>query len=210
MFTGIVVAACEVVATEQGEEVRSILVNLSGHDEDLEIGASVAIDGVCMTVVSSQNGQVKFEAIPETLDRTTIGFLRQGSRVNIERSLRMGDELGGHLLSGHIMGLGEIKTSTEVGEGLDITIAAPESMMKYIHEKGYIGLNGASLTIGEVQQNEFNIHLIPETLRLTTFATATDGGLVNIEIDAMTQTIVATVERMMKQENGGGHVWASE
>ena len=77
-------------------------------------------------------------------------------------------------------------------------------MMKYIHEKGYIGLNGASLTIGEVQQNEFNIHLIPETLRLTTFGTAENGGLVNIEIDAMTQTIVATVERMMKQENGGG------
>ncbi|GIS49398.1 MAG: hypothetical protein Ct9H90mP23_0700 [Methanobacteriota archaeon] len=87
MFTGIVAASCEVVATEQGEEVRSIVVDLSGYDDDLEIGASVAIDGVCMTVVSAIDGHVRFEAIPETLERTTLGLLKQGSRVNIERSL---------------------------------------------------------------------------------------------------------------------------
>jgi riboflavin synthase len=116
----------------------------------------------------------------------------------------MGDELGGHLLSGHIMGLGNVVERKEVGEGVDLTVEAPHSMMKYIHEKGYIGLNGASLTIGQVSGDRFMIHLIPETLRLTTFGSLSVGGTINIEIDAMTQTIVATVERMMKQENGGG------
>jgi len=99
------------------------------------------------------------------------------------------------------MGTGEITARTEVGEGVDMTISASSTMMKYIHEKGYIGLNGASLTIGEVVEHQFNIHLIPETLRLTTFGSIQTGDVINIEIDAMTQTIVATVERIMKQEN---------
>jgi len=196
MFTGIVVAACEVVATEQGEEVRSILVNLSGHDEDLEIGASVAIDGVCMTVVSSQNGQVKFEAIPETLDRTTIGFLRQGSRVNIERSLRMGDELGGHILSGHVMSTARILKRTDKGEGIDLLIEHQDDTKSYILEKGYVAVDGMSLTVGEVHSEGFNLHIIPETLRITTIGEKSEGDFVNIEVDSRTQAVVDTIRSM--------------
>ena len=196
MFTGIVAAACEVVATEQGDEVRSILVNLRGHDEDLEIGASVAIDGVCMTVVYSQDGRVKFEAIPETLERTTIGFLRQGSRVNIERSLRMGDELGGHILSGHVMSTARILQRTEKGEGIDLLIEHQDDTKPYILEKGYVAVDGMSLTVGEVHSEGFNLHIIPETLRITTIGEKSEGDFVNIEVDSRTQAVVDTIRSM--------------
>ena len=196
MFTGIVAASCEVVSTEQGEEVRSIVVDLSGYDDDLEIGASVAIDGVCMTVVSSQDGQVQFEAIPETLERTTIGFLRQGSRVNIERSLRMGDELGGHILSGHVMSTARILQRTEKGEGIDLLIEHQDDTKPYILEKGYVAVDGMSLTVGEVHSEGFNLHIIPETLRITTIGEKSEGDFVNIEVDSRTQAVVDTIRSM--------------
>ena len=196
MFTGIVAASCEVVSTEQGEEVRSIVVDLSGYDDDLEIGASVAIDGVCMTVVSSIDGNVQFEAIPETLERTTMGLLKQGSRVNIERSLRMGDELGGHILSGHIMSTARILQRTQKGEGIDLLIEHKADTKPYILEKGYVAVDGMSLTVGEVQSEGFNLHIIPETLRITTIGAKTEGDLVNIEVDSRTQAVVDTIRSM--------------
>ena len=196
MFTGIVAASCEVVSTEQGEEVRSIVVDLSGYDDDLEIGASVAIDGVCMTVVSSIDGNVQFEAIPETLERTTMGLLKQGSRVNIERSLRMGDELGGHILSGHIMSTARILQRNQKGEGIDLLIEHQADTKPYILEKGYVAVDGMSLTVGEVQSEGFNLHIIPETLRITTIGAKTEGDLVNIEVDSRTQAVVDTIRSM--------------
>ena len=196
MFTGIVAASCEVVSTEQGEEVRSIVVDLSGYDDDLEIGASVAIDGVCMTVVSSIEGNVQFEAIPETLERTTMGLLKQGSRVNIERSLRMGDELGGHILSGHIMSTARILQRNKKGEGIDLLIEHQADTKPYILEKGYVAVDGMSLTVGEVQSEGFYLHIIPETLRITTIGAKTEGDLVNIEVDSRTQAVVDTIRSM--------------
>jgi len=196
MFTGIVAASCEVVSTEQGQEVRSIVVDLSGYDDDLEIGASVAIDGVCMTVVSSIDGNVQFEAIPETLERTTMGLLKQGSRVNIERSLRMGDELGGHILSGHIMSTARILQRNQKGEGIDLLIEHQADTKPYILEKGYVAVDGMSLTVGEVQSEGFYLHIIPETLRITTIGAKTEGDLVNIEVDSRTQAVVDTIRSM--------------
>lgn len=196
MFTGIVAASCEVLSTEQGEEVRSIVVDLSGYDDDLEIGASVAIDGVCMTVVSSIDGNVQFEAIPETLERTTMGLLKQGSRVNIERSLRMGDELGGHILSGHIMSTARILQRNQKGEGIDLLIEHQADTKPYILEKGYVAVDGMSLTVGEVQSEGFYLHIIPETLRITTIGAKTEGDLVNIEVDSRTQAVVDTIRSM--------------
>ena len=196
MFTGIVAASCEVVSTEQGEEVRSIVFDLSGYDDDLEIGASVAIDGVCMTVVSSIDGNVQFEAIAETLERTTMGLLKQGSRVNIERSLRMGDELGGHILSGHIMSTARILQRNQKGEGIDLLIEHQADTKPYILEKGYVAVDGMSLTVGEVQSEGFYLHIIPETLRITTIGAKTEGDLVNIEVDSRTQAVVDTIRSM--------------
>ena len=196
MFTGIVAASCEVVSTDQGEEVRSIVVDLSGYDDDLEIGASVAIDGVCMTVVSAIDGHVRFEAIPETLERTTIGLLKQGSQVNIERSLRMGDELGGHILSGHVMTTARILQRTQKGEGIDLLIEHQVETKPYILEKGYVAIDGMSLTVGEVEDEGFNLHIIPETLRITTIGAKAEGDLVNIEVDSRTQAVVDTIRSM--------------
>ena len=196
MFTGIVAASCKVVSTDQGEEVRSIVVDLSGYDDDLEIGASVAIDGVCMTVVSSLDGHVRFEAIPETLERTTIGLLKQGSQVNIERSLRMGDELGGHILSGHVMTTARILQRTQKGEGIDLLIEHQVETKPYILEKGYVAIDGMSLTVGEVESEGFNLHIIPETLRITTIGAKAEGDLVNIEVDSRTQAVVDTIRSM--------------
>ena len=196
MFTGIVAASCEIVSTDQGEEVRSIVVDLSGYDDDLEIGASVAIDGVCMTVVSSLDGHVRFEAIPETLERTTIGLLKQGSQVNIERSLRMGDELGGHILSGHVMTTARILQRTQKGEGIDLLIEHQVETKPYILEKGYVAIDGMSLTVGEVEGEGFNLHIIPETLRITTIGAKAEGDLVNIEVDSRTQAVVDTIRSM--------------
>ena len=196
MFTGIVAASCEIVSTDQGEEVRSIVVDLSGYDDDLEIGASVAIDGVCMTVVSAIDGHVRFEAIPETLERTTIGLLKQGSQVNIERSLRMGDELGGHILSGHVMTTARILQRNQKGEGIDLLIEHQVETKPYILEKGYVAIDGMSLTVGEVEGEGFNLHIIPETLRITTIGAKAEGDLVNIEVDSRTQAVVDTIRSM--------------
>ena len=204
MFTDIVQGLANVHSIEKGEAVWTFAIDLP-NTVGLERGASVAVNGVCLTATEMDGDRVLFDVINETLERTNLSSVQVGDDVNVERSLKMGDELGGHLLSGHIMGLGQLTRRTEVGEGVDFTVEAPASMMNYIHEKGYIGLNGASLTIGTVEGNRFHIHLIPETLRLTTFGTLQEGEQVNIEIDAMTQTIVATVERIMKQENPEGH-----
>ena len=166
----------------------------------LQRGASVAVHGVCLTATDIDGTCVHFDVIPETMERTTLSSLYEGSEVNIERSLKMGDKLGGHLLSGHIMATGTVDRRTVVGEGVDLQIGVPADLMKYINEKGYIALNGASLTVGTVSERAFIVHLIPETLRLTTFDSAQVGDGINLEIDAMTQTVVATVERMLKQD----------
>ena len=203
MFTGIVQGLGAVQSIELKEAVWTLTFVLPNTD-GLQRGASVAINGVCLTATDIEGSTASFDVIPETLARSNLSTLEIGSTVNVERSLKMGDELGGHLLSGHVMGMGSIVARSEIGGGVDLVIEAPATMMKFIHEKGYIGLNGASLTIGEVSGQRFNIHLIPETLALTTFGTSSEGDTVNIEIVSMTQTVVATVERMLKQESGGG------
>jgi riboflavin synthase len=203
MFTGIVQGLGTLLSIEKGESVWMFTVRLP-NTNGLHRGASVAVNGVCLTATEINGDTVAFDVIPETLQRTNLGSLGEGSSVNVERSLKMGDELGGHLLSGHIMGLGKVVSVEHLGEGTDAVIETSPEMMKFIHEKGYIGLNGASLTVGKVGGHRFSVHLIPETLRLTTFGQLASGDAINIEIDSMTQTVVATVERMMKQENGGG------
>jgi riboflavin synthase len=200
MFTGIVQGLGRVVALDRDDAVWTFRIQLP-NVEGLNIGASVAINGTCLTATVIKGDEVAFDVISETLERTNLGTLEEGHEVNVERSLRMGDELGGHLLSGHIMAVAEIIERRDVGEGVDMKLNLQADVMKYIHEKGYIGLNGASLTIGEVDGTSFFIHLIPETLRMTTFGSLQVGQSINVEIDGMTQTIVATVERMMKQEN---------
>jgi len=197
MYTGIVSGTAPVIAVADGEGIRALTIDLDGFSEGLQIGASVALDGVCMTVVSMAGTEVRFDAIEETLGRTTLGMATQGHRVNVERSLRMGDELGGHILSGHVMMTAKIIERVERGEGLDLAIETPLEARPYILEKGFIAVDGMSLTIGEVSDERFALHIIPETLRATTIGDKGVGDSVNIEIDSRTQAVVETVMRNM-------------
>tara|TARA_B100000953_G_scaffold152330_1_gene125969 strand:+ start:83 stop:688 length:606 start_codon:yes stop_codon:yes gene_type:complete len=197
MYTGIVSGTAPVIAVADGEGIRALTIDLDGFSEGLQIGASVALDGVCMTVVSMTGTEVRFDAIEETLGRTTLGMATQGHRVNVERSLRMGDELGGHILSGHVMMTAKIIGRVERGEGLDLAIENPLEARPYILEKGFIAVDGMSLTIGEVSDERFALHIIPETLRATTIGDKGVGDSVNIEIDSRTQAVVETVMRNM-------------
>ena len=198
MFTGIVQGLGTIESIEEGDGITTFCVACP-DTQDLAIGASVAIDGVCLTATSIKGELVTFDVIPETMERTTLGERVVDDEVNIERSLRYGDEVGGHLLSGHIIGRGLVTYSESVGEGAQLKIKAPPSIQKYIQTKGYIGIDGISLTLGEVVENEFDLHIIPETLRLTTLRSKQAGDAVNIEIDSTTMMIVETVERLLKE-----------
>ena len=198
MFTGIVQGLGVIQSIEEGDGIITFSV-VCPDTQDLIIGASVAIDGVCLTATSINGDLVTFDVIPETMERTTLGERIADDNVNIERSLRYGDEVGGHLLSGHIIGRGLITYSESVGEGAQLKIKAPPAIQKYIQTKGYIGIDGISLTLGEVVDNEFDLHIIPETLRLTTLGSKQAGDAVNIEIDSTTMMIVETVERLLKE-----------
>lgn len=198
MFTGIVQGTGTVTSIVEGTTIRTLVLSLP-NVENLAIGASVAINGVCLTATKIEHQEVHFDVIQETFTRTTLGELETGHQVNVERSLAFGDEIGGHLLSGHIMGTGLIQSINDMGEGMDLSVLVPKDMRKYILEKGYIGVDGISLTVGEVDQGCFSLHIIPETLRLTTLGAHEIGDAVNLEIDSTTQTIVATVERYLSQ-----------
>ena len=201
MFTGIV-AGTGTIREMSGKEVVRIQIDFQSVTTDnLETGASVSIDGTCLTVVEIKSPIISFDVIPETLQKTTLGSKSAGSSVNLERALKMGDELGGHLLSGHILGMGEITERIEGKENLDLRISCPNHIMKFVQEKGYIAIDGISLTIGNVDETSFSLHLIPETLALTTISDKQVGDKVNIEVDSMTQTIVTTVERILEARN---------
>ena len=197
MYTGIVSGTAPVIAVADGEGIRTLTIDLDGFSDGLQIGASVALDGVCMTVVSLDGTEVRFDAIEETLARTTLGRAIQGHMVNVERSLRMGDELGGHILSGHVMMTAKIIGRVERGEGLDLVIENPLEARPYILEKGFIAIDGMSLTIGATSDEGFALHIIPETLRVTTIGEKEVGDSVNLEIDSRTQAVVETVMRNM-------------
>ena len=198
MFTGIVQGVGEIVAKTTVNTVTSMTISLP-NVENLAIGASVSINGVCLTVVSIDSNNVQFDIIDETIDRTNLGDLSVGDKVNIERSLKFGDEVGGHILSGHIFDTGIINSKNKNGDQMSLSILAPPSVQKYLTEKGYIAIDGISLTIGEINNGCFDLHIIPETMRLTILDSKEVGDIVNIEIDSNTQLIVETIERLLEE-----------
>lgn len=203
MFTGIARGAFVVrrVAHEPG--LLRYAVDLGPKlTEGLVVGASVAIDGVCQTVVAVDHGLVSFEAIQETLDRTTLAALREGDRVNVERSLRAGDEIGGHEVSGHVSATGEVRRVRADGNVRDLRIACAPDALRYVMPKGFVAVHGCSLTVGDVDTDAFDVHLIPETLRLTNLGEKKAGDRVNLEWDARTVAIVETVERVLARKAG--------
>ena len=201
MFTGIVQGLGEVTHIEDRDGIRHLQVRLpSGRDQGLETGASVAINGVCLTVVGWNQQGVQFDVIDETLRLTNLGALDTGYLVNVERAARFGDEIGGHVLSGHIHGQAEVIEVVETEGNLAVWWHVPEGLRKYVLPKGYVSLNGCSLTVGATERDgQLSIHLIPETRELTTFGCVAVGDALNLEIDSQTQAIVDTVERVLDQ-----------
>ena len=207
MYTGITRGTFEVISVDHRPGLLVYAVALPDRLRDgLEIGSSVSIDGVCQTVVELTPDGVGFEAIQETLDLTTLDVLEKGQRVAVERSSRVGDEIGGHDVAGHVIGTGRITGREEVGEGLDLTIEVPSRWMKNILHKGFIAIDGSSLTLGELDapRGRFSLHLIPETLRLTNLGRKQRGDRVNVELDARTVAIVETVERVLAEREHRG------
>ncbi|RUO62245.1 riboflavin synthase subunit alpha [Pseudidiomarina insulisalsae] len=200
MFTGIVQTQAEVIAVTQRENFRQLTLQVAPQFlERLAVGASIAINGCCLTVVEFGADTVRFDVIDETLRLTNLGELQQGSVVNLERSLKLGDEIGGHHVSGHIHTVGTVETITSTDDNVAMWIAFAPEFKPYVFAKGFISVNGASLTIGQVHDSQFSLHLIPETLRLTNLADVAPGSKVNLEFDQQTITIVDTVERVLAQ-----------
>jgi riboflavin synthase len=199
MYSGITRGVFPVVALERKPGAIHFEVELPAELlRGVELGASIAIDGVCLTVVSFDARRVAFDAIQETLDLTTLGALEVGRLVSVERSARVGDELGGHDVFGHVRCTGEVVDVRWLGAQLDVTLAVPPELMKYILPKGFIALDGSSLTVGNTDaRGRFDVHLIPETQRLTNFARRKVGDRVNVELDPRTVAIVDTVERVI-------------
>ena len=198
MFTGIVQGIGQIISLSEVNTVTTVEIKLPNVD-NLAIGASVSINGVCLTVVRIDSDIVQFDIINETMERTNLGDLTIGDSVNIERSLKFGDEVGGHILSGHIFDTGIISAKTRSGDQMSLSIIAPPSIRKYLTEKGYIAIDGISLTVGQVDNGVFDLHIIPETMRLTTLDAKDIGDVVNIEVDSNTQLIVETIERLLKE-----------
>ena len=200
MYTGITRGLFPVVSVERREGVTAYAVELPDElRQGLAPGASVSIDGACATVVRLAGSWVHFEAVAATLACTTLDTLEVGRRVSIERSIRAGDELGGHDVFGHVKGTGTVASRRLLGEQLDLTVRVPHAWMKYILAKGFVALDGSSLTVDDPQPElgTFVVHLIPVTQQLTGLGAKQAGDRLNVELDARTVAIVDTVERVL-------------
>ncbi|MBT8419854.1 MAG: riboflavin synthase subunit alpha [Gammaproteobacteria bacterium] len=201
MFTGIVQGAAQVVAIDEKERFRTHTLQMPSNQLDgLKPGASVAHNGCCLTVTKVAGDLISFDLMQETLRITNLGELAVGDPVNIERAARFGEEIGGHAMSGHIIAMAEVIRIEQSPNNYRIWFRVPEHLSKYIFTKGYIGIDGISLTIGEVDGTVFDVNLIPETLNRTNIGTRGPGDYVNIEVDPQTQAIVDTVERVLAKQ----------
>ena len=198
MFSGIVSHKSKVLKVETfGDFVRIYITTPKNFNKGLKKGASVSVNGVCLTSKDNGSKNLKFDVIEETLLKTNLKHILKGDIVNLERSIKASSEIGGHLMSGHIHFTGEVKKIFEKENTKDMRISISKEYSDYILEKGYIGINGCSLTIGKIFKNQFNIHLIPETLKVTNLEKLEEKDLVNIEIDQTTIAIVDTVKKTL-------------
>jgi riboflavin synthase len=202
MFTGIVQSQAQVISIKTQNNLCRLVVSVeASYATQLALGASIAINGVCLTVVefieqSNQCYSIAFDVIEETLRVTTLGDLAVGDWVNLERSLKMGDELGGHVVSGHVHYKSTLVNRVDTSTNTTLYFDCVLPWLTYVFDKGFITINGTSLTVGELTDGTFSVHLIPETLSRTNLGKLIVGNMVNLEFDQQTITIVKTIERL--------------
>ena len=191
MFTGIITDIGTVLALQRQGDLRA-RIGTSYDVDGIDIGASIACDGVCLTVVDlgrSPQNWFEVQISGETLSCTTLGGWGPGHRVNLERALRVGDELGGHIVSGHVDGLAQVIGIRPEGDSLRVTFRAPDHLAGFIAPKGSVALNGTSLTVNEVDGTDFGINFIPHTRQATTWGDVAEGDAVNLEVDTMARYV---------------------
>ena len=200
MFTGIITDIGEVIAVEPRAQGLARLTIACGYDPDsIGVGASIACSGVCLTVVArgkeGNRGWFAVEAAAETLRLTTVGNWRRGTRINLERALKIGDELGGHMVAGHADGLAGVGTREDLTDMARFTLRAPQALTRFIAAKGSVALDGVSLTVNEVADHTFSVLIIPHTLKVTTLGRLAAGDAVNLEVDLMARYVARLMEQ---------------
>ncbi|MBF9051992.1 riboflavin synthase [Roseobacter sp. HKCCD9010] len=193
MFTGIITDIGTVQALEHRGDLRA-RIGTSYDTTGIDLGASICCDGVCLTAVALGEGWFDVDISAETVSKTNIGTWAEGQRINLERSLKVGDELGGHIVSGHVDGVAELVGMVDEGDSTRLTFRAPEALAKFIAPKGSVALNGTSLTVNEVDGAEFGINVIPHTKEVTTWGDAAVGGQINLEIDTLARYVARLQE----------------
>ena len=199
VFTGIIQEKARLLRVKKLKDFSSIEIESSSDfTRGIKIGASVSIDGVCLTVTSINKKSLTFDIIMETLKVTNLSNLEKSDLVNLERAARFGDEIGGHIISGHVSGTVKISKIEKTTNNHILSFKTSNNLIKYIFPKGYVSLNGISLTIGEVNRidNTFTVYLIPETLRITTMQDKKIGDMINLEIETQTKNTVDLITKM--------------
>lgn len=199
MFTGLIETTGKVKEARRRGGMLELAIEPEAQGFELKPGDSVAVDGLCLTVVEWSGSSFQVEVSPESLQRSTLGELRVGARVNLERALRLSDRLGGHLVQGHVDGVGRVEEKRPEGEFVRLEISAPEEILRYLVEKGSVAVDGISLTVNGVSGRRFWVMLIPETLRRTTLGEKAVGRKVNLESDL----IAKYVERLLGGRGAG-------
>jgi riboflavin synthase len=193
MFTGIITDIGTIRELEQRGDLRARIA--TGYDTaKIDIGASIASDGVCLTVIDLGEDWYDVQVSAETVSKTNLGDWTVGKRINLERALRVGDELGGHIVSGHVDGVAEVVDLREEGDSTRVTLLAPAELARFIAPKGSVALNGTSLTVNEVDGARFGINFIPHTKTVTTWGEVALGDRVNLEIDTLARYVARLAE----------------
>jgi riboflavin synthase len=195
VFTGIVREVGRVAALDGDETGASLVIEAPATAPGVEVGGSVAINGVCLTAEEVAGHSLRFHAVPETLRRSSLGKLQPGSRVNLEPALRAGEPLGGHYVQGHVDGLGTIRGIEPDGEGVLVVVEAPQEILRYCVEKGSVAVDGVSLTVAGLDDGAFSVALIPHTLAATTLGDLLPGREVNLEVDVLAKYVERLLER---------------
>ena len=198
MFSGIVQEAGKVIGLAKEKDIYNLSIECSSEFiSDLKKGASISVDGVCLTVKDENPEILRFDLVEETIKRTNFQNIKTGDNVNLERSLKMGDEIGGHPVSGHIHGISKVISIDKRDQSWDVKFSVEPFMHDYMLHKGYVAINGCSLTVGEVSNESFMIHLIPETLLITNLFQLQQNSIVNVELDQNTIVIADTVKKYL-------------